>query len=78
MKMKRLLSILLSLALIVGMLPGMALTAAAADFAFDDCISNVSLFPSGCLKSMDVKIVPIGHYGKAYGKIAIHPAAPED
>ena len=72
---KRVLCILLSLALVLGLIPEMSLTAYAADFYFEDCILDVELYPSGCLKSMNVKIVPEGNYAEAYGKIAIHSQA---
>ena len=70
---KRLLSILLCLALVLVLMPGMSLTAYAVNFDFNnDCVSDVQLYSSGYLKSMKIKIVPDGGYAKAFGKIAVH------
>ena len=71
-KLKKMLGVLLCLVLLISLMPRTSIKIKAASFEFDNCISDTVLYPSGCLKSMKIKIVPNGSYAQAYGKIAIH------
>lgn len=71
--LKRVMAIALSLLLAFSGFQLTGLRAQAADFNFNNCISDVTVYQSGCLKSMKVKIVPEDdNYAPAYGKIAVH------
>ena len=70
--LKRVMARALSLLLAFSGFQLTGLRAQAAEFNFDNCISDVTVYQSGCLKSMKVKIVPKAKYGDAYGKIAVH------
>ena len=70
--LKRAMAIALSLMLAFTGFQLTGLRAQAAEFNFDNCISGVTVNQSGYLKSMKVKIVPVGSYAAAYGKIAVH------
>ncbi len=70
--LKRAMAIALSLMLAFTGFQLTGLRAQAAEFNFDNCISDVIVNQSGYLKSMKVKIVPKEKYADAYGKIAVH------
>ena len=70
-KMK-LLSLLLSLVLVVGMVSTMLLTASAYEPNISASAGNTQYYDSGCLKSIDISVKALYEYADAYGKIAVH------
>lgn len=68
----RLLSLVLSLVLVVGLMPVICLPGYAANFSTKTA-GNFQYYSSGCLKSIDVTIqAASGSYALAYGRIAVH------
>lgn len=70
-KMK-LLSLLLSLVLVVGMVSTMLLSASAFEPNISASAGNTQYYDSGCLKSIDISVKALYKYADAYGKIAVH------
>lgn len=72
---RRLLSLVLSLVLVVGLMPAIYLPGYAASFSTMTACNYEYYSPSGCLKSIDVTIQAVpDSYALAYGKIAVHTA----
>ena len=68
----RLLSLLLSLVLAVGMVSTMLPAACAYEADISASASNPQFYDSGCLKSLDISVKTQYIYATAYGKIAVH------
>ena len=70
----KVMSILLTFAMIFSLFIGnSSMKIYAADFQ-DPNVRNICLYNSGCLKSMEMTIAPIGTYGAATGRIGVHSA----
>ena len=75
-KLKKVFSILLTLALVIGLNLVLPQTAKAASFQNSGCIKDVVINSSGYLESMKVAIVPTqSGLATAYGKVAVHSKA---
>ena len=68
-----LLSLLLCLALALCLVPLMTLPGSAlSDLDIDATMTNITYYPSGCLKSVDITAQATTQYADAHGRFAVH------